>query len=215
MGELAPVAVPRTFLRIVLKQPEQGGMRDPLARALSELVRLSLVELDTNGNPIAHRLILAFVRHRNTTDDASPFDACREAIQTQMSRSVEDPDADTLRELQLLAPYAEYLLGGGRLPPEEAADLLSRMGTHHQTSGRFVSARDALTAALRISEKAFEPGHPSIARRQSNLALVLKELGRSEEARDLLGKAYAASLKRLGPDHPSTRTFKRNLKVLG
>jgi hypothetical protein len=36
-------------------------------------------------------------------------------------------------------------------------------------------------------------GHPSIAISQSNLVLVLKDLGDVEEARDLLEKAYATA----------------------
>ena len=60
MGELAPVAVPRSLLRSALELPGDSSVRDPLGRALDELSRLSLVELDTSGNPIAHRMILAF-----------------------------------------------------------------------------------------------------------------------------------------------------------
>ena len=52
-------------------------------------------------------------------------------------------------------------------------------------------ARDLLRKALASDEKTFEPGHPSIAISQSNLALVLKDLGQLEEARDLLRKAYS------------------------
>jgi hypothetical protein len=54
----------------------------------------------------------------------------------------------------------------------------------------------------------------TIPRSQSNLALVLKDLGQLEEAHDLLRKAYTASLERYGPDHPHTKTFKGNLESL-
>ena len=57
-------------------------------------------------------------------------------------------------------------------------------------------------------------GHPSIAISQSNLVLVLKDLGEVEEARDLLEKAYATALSRLGFNHPMTRTIRANLRVL-
>ena len=53
MGELAPVAVPRSLLRGVLNLPAGTRVRDRVDRALDELSRLSLVELDTSGNPIA------------------------------------------------------------------------------------------------------------------------------------------------------------------
>ena len=60
-----------------------------------------------------------------------------------------------------------------------------------------------------------EPGHPSIAISQSNLAMVLQDLGQLEEARDLLRKAYRAYLGRFGPDHPGTQTVRQNLESLG
>src|SRR5262249_40050241 len=60
MGELAPAPVPRSLLRSVLDLPAGSGVHDELDRALDELSRLSLVEMDTSGNPMAHRLILAF-----------------------------------------------------------------------------------------------------------------------------------------------------------
>jgi tetratricopeptide (TPR) repeat protein len=74
--------------------------------------------------------------------------------------------------------------------------------------------RATLRKALAFAEKSFEPVHPSIARSQSNLALVLKDLGQLEEACDLLRKAYSASLERYGTDHPHTKTFKGNLEGL-
>ncbi|MBV8818347.1 MAG: TIR domain-containing protein, partial [Acidobacteriaceae bacterium] len=87
MGELAPAPVPRPLLRKVLDLPAGTGMRDELARALDELVRLSLVELDKDKNPVAHRLILGFARHRNAVDGASPFERCVAAILEGMERA--------------------------------------------------------------------------------------------------------------------------------
>jgi tetratricopeptide (TPR) repeat protein len=80
--------------------------------------------------------------------------------------------------------------------------------------GRFTAARHAYSTSLAYYERSLKPGHPSIATLQSNLALVLKDLGQLEEARDLLRQAYSASLERYGPDHPPVRTFKRNLEAL-
>jgi hypothetical protein len=63
-----------------------------------------------------------------------------------------------------------------------------------------MDARRASTGALEIAEKTFEPGPPSITRSQSNLAMVLKDLGQMKEARDLLRKALAWVD---SPRHPS------------
>ena len=91
MGELAPAAVPLRFLRMVLNLPEESAVRDELRKGVSELARLSLVERSGSGDPVAHRLILAFARHRNVVDDASPFDRCGEVLLREMRRA--DPES--------------------------------------------------------------------------------------------------------------------------
>src|SRR5579864_8228346 len=158
MGELAPAPVPRSLLRPVLDLPAGSSVRDPLARALDELSRLSLVELDTSGNPVAHRLILAFARHRNVADLASPFDRCLAAIQEQMSRASLTPDAATMGKLNLLVPHVESLLAGSLIPPEDFSMLANRLGTHYQALGRYSDALRIFNKALASAEKMFEPG---------------------------------------------------------
>jgi len=83
-----------------------------------------------------------------------------------------------------------------------------------QDLGQLEEARDLLRKALASAEASFEPGHPSIANRRSNLAIVLKDLGRLEEARDLLRKAHSAMLEKFGPEHPHTKIVKNNLEGL-
>ena len=214
MGELAPAPVPRRLLRAILNLPEQPALRDELKKDLSELSRLSLVELDAAGDPVTHRLILAFVRHRNRLDNASPFQVCLEAIQREMRRVFDDPSAATSRELELLAPHAEFLLATDWIGPEESGSLWGSLGRHHRTMARFTAARRAFSAALDSAEKSFEPGHPSIAARQSNLALVLKDLGQLEEARDLLRQALASAEKSFEAGHPTIATGRSNLALV-
>jgi tetratricopeptide (TPR) repeat protein len=214
MGELAPVGVPRSLLRTILNLPAGSGVRDPLDKALDELARLSLVELDTIGNPIAHRLIIAFARHRNSADSASPFNQCLSAIQEQMNRASLLPDARTLRELNRLMPHAESLMARRLIRPEDLSRLANRLGTHYQALGRYSDSRRAFTEALASDEKTFEPGRRSITDLQSNLALVLKELGQLEEARDLLRKALASDEKTFEPGHPSIAITQSNLALV-
>lgn len=214
MGELAPAVVPKTLLRTILNLPEQPPLRDELNKGIDELVRLSLAELTSSGDPLSHRLILAFARHRNAVDNASPFDRCRKVLLDELQRANNDPDANTTRELELLIPHAEFLASTDRLRRGDFESLLGFVGIHHRTMGRFTAARHAHSRALASAEKSFEPGHPSIAISQSNLALVLQDLGQLEEARDLLRQAYSASFERYGPDHPHTKTFKANIESL-
>lgn len=117
-----------------------------------------------------------------------------------------------LGKTQLAIEYAPQVL------PPRCDDGMHPAGrwlaSHRQTMGRFTAARDLLRKALASAEGSFESGHPSIARSQSNLAMVLRDLGDLEEARDLRWKAYSASLERYGPDYPATKTYKRNLDSL-
>ena len=214
MGELAPVIVPKKFLRIVLNFPMESSIRDELSKGVNELARLSLVELSSGGDPLAHRLILAFARYRNAVDNASPFEGCREALPAQMQRANDNPDASTNRELESLIPHAEFLASADRLSPEESGRLLNFVGMHHQTMGRFTAALFALRKALASAEASFEPGHPSIARSQSNLAMVLQDLGQLEEARDLLRKALASAEASFEPGHPSIANRRSNLAIV-
>ena len=71
-----------------------------------------------------------------------------------------------------------------------------------------------LTMALAAAETTFEPGHPSIAIRQSNLAWVLQNLGQLEEARDLLRKALASEETTFAPGHPSIAIRQSNLALV-
>ena len=132
LGELAPAAVPQRFLRIVLKLPEERGLKDTLGRSISELVRLSLTELDTAENPISHRLILAFVRYRNRVDELSPFEECVGAMKREMRRTFANPGENTYRELESLVPHAEFLVGSARVGPVESSNLLNSLGSHYQ-----------------------------------------------------------------------------------
>jgi hypothetical protein len=60
----------------------------------------------------------------------------------------------------------------------------------------------------------FPPGHPQIAGSQSNLAMVLADLGELDEAKELLTLAYHALLEKQGSDFPLTKTVKENLEYV-
>jgi len=83
-------------------------------------------------------------------------------------------------------------------------DIVDRLGT---------GAASQLNA-LASAEKTFEPGHPTIANRQSNLAVVLRKLGQLEEARDLLQNALASHEKTFPPGHPSIAIDQSNLATV-
>ena len=66
-------------------------------------------------------------------------------------------------------------------------------------------ARDLLTRAIAIDEKAYASDHPMLATRYNNLALVEQDLGNLAGARVLMRKAYRIIKSRLGLDHPNTQ----------
>jgi eukaryotic-like serine/threonine-protein kinase len=76
--------------------------------------------------------------------------------------------------------------------------------------GELSEARDLIRSALASDENTYEPGHPAIAIKQSNLAMVLNDLGKLPEASKLLQTAYSTLLKKFGPKHPSTITVGNN-----
>jgi tetratricopeptide (TPR) repeat protein len=214
MADLAPSVVPRVLIRQTLGLPRPVGPDDPLEESLTELVRLSLVELDLHGNPLVHRLIHAFVRYRNGEDRVSFFDKTATVIRDLMEATFNNPGARQLHQFDLLVPHAEALLASERLPATEAIDILGRLGSHQQDMGRLSMARKFSAAALERAEKSFEPGQPAISARQSSLALVLLNLGQLEEARRLLGKALASDEKSFTPGHRTIAIRQSNLAMV-
>lgn len=213
MAELAPLPVPRKTLRLILEWKEPTGLKDELGESLSELARLSLVELDRNNNPLMHRLTHAFVRYRNETDHASPFARVAAVVLEEMGVSFSMPSPGVLRELDLVVPHAEILIASNRLSATQSVDLLGWVAEHHRALGRFVIARKFASDALESAEKLFRLGDSEIAARQSNLANVLHELGQLKDACDLQRNAVASAEKALAPGHVEITRKQSNLAI--
>ena len=65
--------------------------------------------------------------------------------------------------------------------------------------------------ALKITEDALGPDHPSTAIRLNNLALTYSDLGQADKALPLQQRALKITEDALGPDHPSTAIRLDNL----
>ncbi len=214
MAHLAPVGVPRSLIRTALELPEATDLDDPLSDSISKLVRLSLVELDSNNNPVTHRLIHGFAAFRNRTDNISLFEPASRALAEAMRTAENNPGANEFAALELVLPHAEALSADTRLPPREAVNLLAWISWHHQAMGRFTLALNYAELALATAKQNFPPDDESIAISQSNLALVLHDLGQLEPARDLLSQALASAQKNFPPGHPSTAISQSNLALV-
>jgi tetratricopeptide (TPR) repeat protein len=212
MSQLAPAPVPLRLLRAVLGWQESPGARDRLAKATADLWELSLVDRSDTGDPAAHRLILGFVRHLPESEPLRlPTVA---AVAKEMDRAFDDQDTASFQELEAVLPHAEWLVEREDLAAESAITITTALGWHHRAWGRYVLAKPFYRDALSRSERTYAPGHPSIARSQSNLAVVLKDLGELEEARDLLRKALASAEAGYAPGHLHIATCQSNLATV-
>ena len=210
---MAPAPVPVRLLRSALGMEEEG-LDDSLADAISELERLSLAELDEEEDPSIHRLVRSFVLHI-TPPEESLRGPVAEALVREMRRVEDAADTRAYRELEPLLPHAKILARAEGVDTEQKVSLWGSIGWQHGNHGRYVAGKAARAHSLREAEASFEPGHPSIAGSQSNLALVLKDLGELEEARDLSRKAYRSLHDKLGPNHSSTSRALGNLRSVG
>ena len=212
IAEMAPAPVPVRVLRSALGM-EERGLDDPLAEAISELERLSLAEVDEEGDPGIHRLVRSFVLHITPAEE-SLRGAVAEALVREMGRAGDEADTPAYHELEPLLPHAEMVARAEGVDAEQKVSLWGSIGWQHENHGRYVAGKVARTHSLREAEASFEPGHSSIAVRQSNLATVLKDLGELAEARDLLRKALASDEASFEPGHPTIAVRQSNLATV-
>jgi tetratricopeptide (TPR) repeat protein len=212
MSHLAPAPVPLRLLRAVLKWEETDAISDRLRRAVADLTRLSLVERDGEGQPVAHRLILGFAA---SMPEAQPYRVeVGAAVDREMRRASDPLDTASYHELETVVPHADWVLA--RLAPSEALgiSLSTSLWWHHKTLGRFRLSQRHGEEALGKAEALFPAGDPVISTAQSNLAAVLQDVGELEEARDLLRKAVAADEKTLPVGHPWIAIRQSNLALV-
>jgi tetratricopeptide (TPR) repeat protein len=96
----------------------------------------------------------------------------------------------------------------------DASWLLDRAGTYLHVQARLIDAQALLERALAIDEAAYGPGHPTVATRLNNLALILQALGQPETARPLQERALAIDEAAYGPGHPDVATRLNNLALI-
>jgi tetratricopeptide (TPR) repeat protein len=214
MSLLAPAPVPRRVLQKILDTDSQSKLRNPLDEAVSRLnAGLSLVELDGETDPRMHRLISAFVR--TLTAEGKPLQKkVITAVRDEMARVADDKDTQSLRQLEKVLPHADFLLTSEAMEPGQAVDIANYMGWHHWKWGRYRLGEGYRREALRLAEANYKPGDSEIATQQSNLALVLQDLGELEEARDLIRAALEAAKETFSPGHPTIAKRQSNLALV-
>jgi tetratricopeptide (TPR) repeat protein len=101
-----------------------------------------------------------------------------------------------------------------KLDPQNAIDISNYLLWHYRKWGKYRLAEKYGLHSLDLAKRNFEPGHPTIARSQSNLALVLQDLGELKDARDLLRHALAADQNNFEPGHPTIAIRQSNLAMV-
>ena len=96
----------------------------------------------------------------------------------------------------------------------DASWLFDRAAAYLQVHARLAQARPLAERALAITEAAYGPGHPVVAIRLSNLALILQDLGDPGGARPLAERALAIDEAARGPDHPEVAADLNNLATI-
>jgi len=212
MSHLAPAPVPPRLLRSALAWTEAPALDDRLTVALQDLWRLSLVDLDSQNQPSAHRLILGFVRH--LPDEDPHWSATVAALEKEMDRAKDDRDTASYQELEPLVSHADAVLSRPDLPAERSIQIAGDLARHHKTLGRFQLAVSRGRDALARAEQTYPASHHEIGTRQSNLAVMLKNLGELPEARDLRRKALSSDEQNFPAGHPTIAIRQSNLALV-
>ncbi|TFG93046.1 MAG: tetratricopeptide repeat protein [Syntrophobacterales bacterium] len=211
---LAPVPVPRRLLKKIFAKEVGKNGDDYLADALDELCNTrALAEYDQDKDPLPHRLVAGFVREI-TKDKKQVCNRIDAALNDEMHRIEDEGDTAVYRDLEKVEPHAAFATESGRIDAETIIDLLTMLMRYNQQKGLYRLAKAYGQKALSTSETTLEPDHPSIAIRQSNLAMVLRSLGELNEARDLLRKALATWEKAFEPGHSSIAIRQSNLALV-
>ena len=217
----APDEIPRSVLidaSEYLPEVFSAQIKDELAfnKGIKVLNRYSLINARSDSLSI-HSLVQAVVRDRLTIEEQKKWAA--RAVQTINenfpSGGYQEPQvwprcAVLLSHAQSVFEHAVAFKVG----LEPAADLLNSMASYLYGRASYSDAKQLLRLSLEINETQFEPGHPRIARSQSNLALVLQDLGDLEGARDLLEKALESDQKSFEAGHPRIAISQSNLALV-
>jgi len=183
MSQLAPAPVPLRLLRGVLEWPDSCSLDDRLLVGIRNLLRLSLVECDPQGQPTAHRLILGFVRQFGGAD--SRWAKTIDGVEREMDRAYSDSDVASSAEVDSVAPHAEIVLGRPDIPPEQGAAIAADLWRHYTTVGRYLAAAHNANTAATFAARC----DPKMRDRRSNVATALDGWAELKEALDILRRA--------------------------
>jgi tetratricopeptide (TPR) repeat protein len=211
---LAPTPVPRRLLKRAFADTSDSPLTDPVDNGISALERLSLVELDEDYDPQMHRLLISFIHSQAQEYDDELKTLMAESLKEELSRSELLTDTASLNELEKVLPHGQAVLNMKIIDPEKNISIATYMLFHQQDRGRYQDARKMGQFSLSLAQQSFEPGHLSIAIRQSNLATVLQDLDDLKGAKTLLTEALKSNQQNFEPGHPNIAISQSNLALV-
>ena len=163
--------IPRELLRASAGvKDEDEAAAIAFARGLARVHELGLATPQQDGALVLHRLVAAFIRGVNDTDEnEAARTAVEQAVATAAARLNQHGDPRPLLtwqpQLRAVAEAAE------RDDRPAAAWLLNELGYHLRMVADFVGARAAYERALAINERVLGADHPNVATRSTTWAV--------------------------------------------
>jgi tetratricopeptide (TPR) repeat protein len=157
----------------------------------------------------SHNNLGALYWSQDRLDEAEPhFRAAAELLERSLG-----PDhprvADAFGKLGILASSR------GRFAEGEAFKVLVNLGLLYERAGRPEEAEPLHRRVLGVRERTLGGNHPATARARANLAIALRDLGRTGEARTELERALADQRAALPPTHQDVVRTEEALAALG
>jgi tetratricopeptide (TPR) repeat protein len=217
---LAPDDIPRKMIADNAKfLPEELAplAADPiqLDKALAVLRRYSLIELAPDSVSV-HRLVQAVIRDELSEDECQQWIGVALDI-VDAAFIYKMVDVTTWPVCERLSPHVTETVDRAcarGIGSDKTGRLLNRLGLYFKERAQFRQAKSHLERALKITEAALGPDHPSVATRLSNLGGVLQDLGELQAAKSHLERALKIGEAALGPDHPSVAIRLSNLGLV-
>lgn len=214
MALLASAPIPRRLLRQMVEVEDKKDEEPALEEAIAELVegRALAARGVTADKPFLHRVVAA--QQQDRIDAGDPiYRRVITTVRSEMSK-VADDNASANDRLREVIPHAEILQARAWVNTVESIDLAAYLGWYFKRKGALQLGKTYRRLALQRAERAYDPGHPIIARSQSDLALTLKDLGELEEARLLLEASLEAAENSDQHDRSITAMRRSNLALV-
>jgi tetratricopeptide (TPR) repeat protein len=211
-SHFAPVSIRRDLLLSAADlDPETEEERRTTGGAVGRLVRLGLLEEQTQGRLLLHRLLGEFARHNPAPGQsgeeawAAVAESVRRFAHQENESGLPGTLAREVAHLRHLAAQADV-----RSPPD-AEVLRHALGLHLHEIGQYSEAQHCLGRVLALMEARLGEDHPDIATVLSNLSQTLVETGDLRTAKKYAARALVIVTVAYGSEHPECATKLGNL----